>query len=56
MSIMSLLIVFGMDLMIAFRRTISPILYGRWLDLVNLMTTIFLNGEEDMPMWMFHPS
>jgi hypothetical protein len=32
----------GVDLMISFKRTVSPTLYNRWLDLVNLMTTISL--------------
>jgi hypothetical protein len=32
----------GVKLIISSRRTVSPTLYNRWLDLVNLMTTISL--------------
>jgi hypothetical protein len=47
----------GSVLKISFRRTVSQALYNRWLELVNLVSSISLNSEvHDSPIWMFHPS
>jgi hypothetical protein len=46
----------GTDLKCSFRRTVSPALYNRWLELVSLISTIRLNADEDSPIWLFHSS
>ena len=45
----------GVDLKITFRRTVSPALFDRWLDLVNLVNSFFFSEEEDLTVWMYHP-
>jgi hypothetical protein len=46
----------GSDLKFTFRRIVSPFLFNRWLELVDLMRTIQLTDCEDKPLWLFHPS
>ena len=46
----------GSDLKFTIRRTVTPGLFNRWLELVALIETIQLSGCEDHPLWMFHPT
>jgi hypothetical protein len=45
----------GNELKISFR-TVSPSLYNRWLDLINLVSSIEFSDADDNPVWMLHPS
>jgi hypothetical protein len=45
----------GNELKISFR-TVSSLLYDRWLELCHLISFINLYEEEDSPVWMFHPT
>ena len=46
----------GSNLKITFRRTVTPALFDRWLDLVNIVCSFSFSEEEDSPIWMYHPS
>jgi hypothetical protein len=46
----------GDELMFTFRRTVSPALFHRCLELVDLIRTFQLTECEDKPLWLFHPS
>jgi hypothetical protein len=46
----------GVNLKFTFRRTVSPALFARWLELVALVRTIQLTDCLDQPVWLFHPS
>jgi hypothetical protein len=39
----------GTDLKFTFRRSVSPILFDRWLELVALIQTVHLFDSEDSP-------
>jgi hypothetical protein len=45
----------GHELKIPFRGTVNTKLYDRWIDLTNLVSSLHLNTNEDMPIWMFDP-
>jgi hypothetical protein len=47
---------YGENLKFKFRRTVSPTLYLRWLELIQIMRSISLSLDEDMPIWEFHES
>jgi hypothetical protein len=46
----------GSNLKFTFRRTVSQVLYDRWLDLVALVQTVSFSDYDDCPIWTFHPS
>jgi hypothetical protein len=46
----------GSHLKFTFRRTVSPVQYNRWLELVQIMHTVSIGEEEDVPVWEFHSS
>ena len=46
----------GVNLKLTFRRCVSPVLFDRWIELCQLMSTVSLSGEDDTPIWMFHSS
>jgi hypothetical protein len=45
----------GVELKNSFIRTVSTSLYNRWLELCELVASFSFSGEEDAPIWMFHP-
>jgi hypothetical protein len=46
----------GVDLKITFRGVVSPDLYNRWLNLVNLVASVSFFEDGDALVWMFHLS
>jgi hypothetical protein len=46
----------GVELQFSFRRYVSPVLFNRWLELVELIKTVGFSVEEDSPVWLFHSS
>jgi hypothetical protein len=46
----------GENLKFTFRRTVSPTLYLRWMELIQIMRSVSLSLDEDMPIWEFHES
>jgi hypothetical protein len=43
----------GTDLKFTFRRSVSPVLFDRWLELVALVQTVHLSDSEDSPIGCF---
>jgi hypothetical protein len=46
----------SVNLRFTFRRCVSRILYDRWLELIQLVSTVNLNNDDDMPIWMLESS
>jgi hypothetical protein len=46
----------GVELKFSLRRSVSPVLFNMWIELVELIKTVGFSDEEDSPIWLFHSS